>query len=805
MLVAWVLFPLVLLAVCLGCGLAVERLSGSRVQGALLLPVGLALVVVVATLATSRATTAPLTTAVVLVIALAGYASAWRRLRGLLPEPWTVAVGLGVFAVCAAPLVLSGNATFLGYFADSDPAFHFVLINWLMAHGRDLTGVPAISYSAVPNVLHQYIGTQYPMGADVALGAVRPLVGQDVAWIFQPYIAVVMSLGAVALHELLRGLVSSRPLRAACAFIAAQSGLAYAFYLQAGIKEIAAVLLIIVAVALMVDALRQPFRLRALAPLVIVGVAGLDVYSLTIVAWLGIPVAMFVGIAAWRVRHQVRRRMSRRAAAIAIAALVLVLALAAPVIGGASTFLTVELAVLGDKNALGNLAAPLQKWEVLGIWPNGDFRYPTQHYRTGYVLIGLAVAGAVLGVLWIIRRRALGPLMLLIGGGIPTALLLGRSSPYAASKVLMIFSITAVLTAMLGAAALHDAGRRVGAWMLAAAIAAGVLWTNALAFHDSSVAPQARFRELAAIGARYSGRGPAFYNLWDTFPVYFLRRESVSIPDTFAGPVPLRPGLPPHPFGLASLPWDPNELDFSFLESFRLLILGRSPVLSRPPANFRLVYQGNYYDVFQRTRAPLVLRHIPLSGGGVDASRLPSCQVITATAALANRDRARLAYVMRVSVPTLVPSRIAHQPQWAPDPIGGPGSPEFLSLGQSSGLLLGTVHVSAPGRYQVWLEGSLSRRIVVTIGGQLVGSIRHQIGTAGQFVPVGTVRLGAGNQLVEIQRPPSYYAPGNVVGGELLGPMLLTPDGAAPAVAEIAPRDARSLCGKPLEWLEIVR
>ena len=67
-----------------------------------------------------------------------------------------------------------------------------------------------------------------------------------------------MSLSAVALDELLRGVVSSRPLRAACAFIAAQSGLAYAFYLEASIKEVTVGLLITLTVVLVVQTLRRP-------------------------------------------------------------------------------------------------------------------------------------------------------------------------------------------------------------------------------------------------------------------------------------------------------------------------------------------------------------------------------------------------------------------------------------------------------------------------------------------------------------------------------------------------------------------
>lgn len=808
MVVVWVLFPLMLVAVCLGCGLTVNWASGGVMSGALFLPVGLALVIVAATLTTARADTASLTTPVVIVLALAGYGLSWRHWRRLRPDPWALAVGLGVFVICAAPLVLSGNATFLGYFVDSDPAFHFALTTWLLAHGRDLTGVPPVTNSAFLAVVHEYISTAYPFGADVALGAVRPLVGQDVAWIYQPYLAVIMAFGAVALDELLRGVVRVRPLRALCAFIAAQSGLAFAFYLEGSVKELAAALFLTVVVVLVVDLLRRPFRLRALIPLAVISVGGLDVYSVTILPWIGLPLAVLVVVAGWRERHLLGRGPGWRRAAVPAVAIVVLIAIAAPVIGGASTFSRAVSGTLSGPGALGNLAGPLKLWELLGIWPNGDFRFPALSYQNAYVLIGIALVAAVLGAAWMVRhrRRAFGPLLLLSTNGLAAVVLLSRSGPYASAKILMIFSVTAVLTAMLGAIALIDVGRRVEGGVLAAAIVTGVLWTNFLAYHDSSVAPQARFKELAAIDSRFSGKGPAFYDLWDTFAAYFLRDVSVSAPDTFAGPPPELAGLPSHPFGQASLQWDPNDLDQSFLQSFPLLILGRSPFVSRPPANYRLAYRGRYYDVWQRTSSPTVIRHIPFTSGGAEPAPPASCQTITATAAAAARDHARLAYVPLVSLPTLIPTKALHSRQWTPFTAGTPGTPsDYLALGQHAGDAADFVSVPVAARYQVWVGGSLSRPVNVVVGRRFVGSVSRQIGTAGQYVLVGTVNLTAGEQPVLVDRPPADLSPGNAVGGELLGPVVLVRGSAPPPVTEVAPSRARSLCGKRLEWLEIVR
>src|SRR5262249_37959660 len=160
-----------------------------------------------------------------------------------------------------------------------------------------------------------------------------------------------------------------------------------------------------------------------------------------------------------------------------------------------------------------NLSEPLQKWEVFGIWPSGDFRFPViTHYRITYALIGIAVASACLGALWVWHRRTFGPLLLIAGNSAAAAYLLTRASPYASAKVMAIFSVTVVFSAMLGAAALHDWGHRLEGWILASVLGVAVLWTNALGYHKSSVAPRDRLSELAQIGDRFAGQGPALYN-----------------------------------------------------------------------------------------------------------------------------------------------------------------------------------------------------------------------------------------------------------------------------------------------------
>jgi hypothetical protein len=72
-------------------------------------------------------------------------------------------------------------------------------------------------------------------------------------------------------------------------------------------------------------------------------------------------------------------------------------------------------------------------------------------------------------------------------------------------------------------------------------------------------------------------------------------------------------------------------------------------------------------------------------------------------------------------------------------------------------------------------------------------------------VHVGDVTLSAGEQPETIVRPSKNLSPGDGGTGERLGPLMLIRDSGPPAVSEIDPSHARSLCGRSLDWIEIVR
>ncbi|MGH3080537.1 MAG: hypothetical protein ACRDNH_05305 [Gaiellaceae bacterium] len=100
----WVVFPVVLAALSLGCGLIVERAARTRLPFELLLPTGFAAIVGVSLFATLSSKTARLALPAIFALAATGFAVASAsRLRRI--DPWAIAAAVGVFAAFAAPVV----------------------------------------------------------------------------------------------------------------------------------------------------------------------------------------------------------------------------------------------------------------------------------------------------------------------------------------------------------------------------------------------------------------------------------------------------------------------------------------------------------------------------------------------------------------------------------------------------------------------------------------------------------------------------------------------------------------------------
>ena len=175
-----------------------------------------------------------------------------------------------------------------------------------MTHGRDLAGLEPSTYLRVLDLLLIH---GYPLATFMPLGVGRRIVGGDALWLYQPTMAVMAAMLALALYELTSRLIASRPLRAVVALVAAQSALLYGYALWGGIKELGTAWAVPLLAAVVPLAVRSE-RLRQLLPLAVVTALLFGVLNAGALPWVA-PALLFAAVAIFR-RQRRRRHRARR-------------------------------------------------------------------------------------------------------------------------------------------------------------------------------------------------------------------------------------------------------------------------------------------------------------------------------------------------------------------------------------------------------------------------------------------------------------------------------------------------------------
>lgn len=772
MVAAWVLYPLVLLALCGGMGLLVDALCGRRLPGALVAPLGLAAIVVLGGFTTLTGATAHLTVPAICAGAVAGGALAARSWRFGRPDPWPAAAAAGVFLAFGAPVILSGQPTFAGYIKLDDTATWLALTDHVVSHGRDLSGLEPSSYRAT---LESNLPGGYPIGAFVPFGAAQRLTGGDLAWVFQPYLSFLAAMLALCLWQLV-GFVRSAPARAAAAFVAAQPALLYGYAMWGGVKELAAAAFVGLAVALSPAVLaadsehtrvgRKSDALSTVAPLALAAAALVGVLSLGGLVW----VTPLLAALAWIARRRLGPRLAAHRA-LAFAAALLLLVAPTLLAGGFNPFQS----GLTSESELGNLGDPLSPFQLLGIWPAGDLRLHPGSTLFTAILVALAILAAPAGLwgAWRSARRGGSGLALVLYATtlLACAAIFAVGSPWVDGKALATAAPAALLLALAGAAALARLDRPLGIG-LALVLAGGVLWSNVLAYGGVSLAPYDQLRELQRIGGEFAGQGPALMTEYNPYGArHFLRLEQGEGASELRNrQIPLRRGGEPEK-GEAV---DTDRIQPAALFAYRTLVLRRSPPASRPPWPYGLVAGGEYYEVWQQPAAASApVAFLPL-GGETEPAAAPSCGQVSALAARARRRGA---------------TRL----------LAAPASPFFDATD-------GPFLLPRRGRYEAWLGGSVRGSVDLYVDGRELGSARHQLENQGGFIPLGSSRLAAGAHRAKLRFGGADLHPGS--GGfprPAAGPLLFVPARALPPLSSVPLARAGGLCGRAWDWIEAVK
>ncbi len=730
-------YPVVLAFLCVGVGLLVDRLSGGLLPALLLPAVGAAGLIAVSQITTYIVAPAPATPYVMLAVALLGIALGRRRLMAF-ARAWRAHAGEAlllvlVYALALAPVLAAGRPTFSAYMTLADSALHMMGADFLIHHGQSWAHLDLRnSYGRFINV---YYAAGYPSGADTLFGGSSLLLGLPLIWTFQPFNALMLAIAAGPALLLASRTGLERGWAALAALTVVLPALVYAYELIGSIKEIAALALILCAGALVVANRRWVGAgPRGAIPLALVFAGGVSALGIAFGAWalaatLTLAVALVAQIAAGTLR-------ARRVVGLIAAGALVLLICALPTWSHLGGSLQVANAIASTANP-GNLHTPLRASQLLGVWLGAT--YTELPSGAGLMLtdasVALALILAAFGVVALLRSRRYAlvgwfALMLTVWLALDAF-----ASTWANAKTLMLTSSVVVLMAWAGIAAVRLSRARLFAPLLALVFVTGVLASDALQYHSSNLAPTARYEELAQVGRRFAGQGPALVTDFDEYSLYELRALDVGGAD-FAYPPPSIEAAA----GGYGRPVDLARVSPSALAAYPLIVTRRDPSAPDPPPLYRPAWQGVYYQVWRR---------------------IPP----------ARSHRAVLAAVRRGYLIT-VPLRHTVRPRnWV-------RSRKRILIG-GAGTLSATFALPYGGAWELWLKGDVMRPLTVRIDGRTLGTLGGQLDGNSLVVNVLTplrTSLGAGRHTLTLTRPGADLAPGDG-GAATLAAIFLVPVG----------------------------
>ena len=689
--------------------------------------------------------------------------------------------------------MLSGSWTWEGYNYTNDPANTLTTTWWILGHGAT---VPPAGVSTTLNVAGSLVDQGYPIAPHLFMGSIAPLAGIGLVAAYQPFIAFVAALAAAAFTQIARA-AGVRPWAAAAVgLFATGANLMYVYGSLGGLKELMTVAALATATAIACQVPARDWTYGLVAVFVVALAAIVPTLSTGGIAYAGllaiVPFSLAV-VAHAREPRERRRRLLRVLGQAAFGA-VCFLALTAFTLADAVRFgSTVETELSGTQ--LGQLLRPLPLGQIGGIWWADDWRLPVGAGATwtlNLVLLVLVFVAAALAVVLLLRRRRAPVLAGLFAVVAAIAVIGPQTSPYGESKLLVIATPFVLLMAGIGLGLL-GARLRVAGLVAAVAIAGGVLYTDAIAYRTVRLAPIERMEAMQDMAEASRGMGLVLHHDNDEWSKYFYRDSRVQSPGEIwwgVKPWDLRSG-----FAQVNQFYDLDTLKLSYVSGFRAIVTRNSPDGSRPPASFRPAHRNAFYQLWVRDPRTTVVSHMPLQGA-FSAQAEPRCAAVRRFARRQARPGDELVAARSGTNVVMTPLANGLAASWHPSPElrgaivpFGPGRAE-------------TAREMAGGRYRVWLQGSSGRPVYARIDGRRIGAMQ-QVNTTAQWTDVGEVTLPAGRHRLEIVRPGGSLAPGDAYGGQI-GPLALQP--ARPErLIRVAPGDADRLCGRPLDWIEVVR
>jgi hypothetical protein len=183
----------------------------------------------------------------------------------------------------------------------------------------------------------------------------------------------------------------------------------------------------------------------------------------------------------------------------------------------------------------------------------------------------------------------------------------------------------------------------------------------------------------------------------------------------------------------------------------------------------------------------------------VDPVAVPTCAEIEAIAERAEAAGGNLVADIRPAPIVARGDETLWPGLWLHDPAGHTITP--TTPGEATAKII----VDSSQRYDLWLGGTFTRGFEVSVDGKDLGSVENEPSSIGGYAPVGEVDLDAGVHEFVLTYPEPDLTPGsrdNIF--TQLQAISLQKQTPAPELATFSPEEARSLCGQPVDWVDIV-
>lgn len=738
-------------------GQAVLDLTGETSWSWLAPALGLATLIVLASLAVRLPGGGHVSLAVLVLVA--GAAAVRLRRRARRPRGVGVVVGAITLLGTGIPFLANGRVGLLGVSFNNDLAVHLAWAEHLRS--------PALAglYDLPPG---------YPLGPHALVASIGAVgIGTDLTFVgLLIAVPIVTALAALSALEDV-----PRPLRIMVAPLVGLAYLTAAYYAQGAFKETIQALLVLTFALALRGALErfETAGARAAVPLGLLAAACVYNYSYYGLGWLLATTGIWVALEAVAGRPRLRlstllrdRRLLLSPALVASAVVLVALLPELPRVLALFEELSLSPAAEGAiaVDNIGNLAGPISSFEAFGLWPRDDFRFSPPDLFRGGMLAAVGLGVAIFGGLWWLRRRDLSvPAAVASCALVYLTVREGGESAYVVAKALVVPAPLIMLMGgralLQGRALLRDSGLvRLG---VASVFVGGAGWSSFLALESALVGPREHGAELGSLRPLLEGRDTLFLG-YDDFFAWQLRGVPVSNPATFSrvSPVLLRPEKP----WAYGEPFDFDSVQPRYLDRFDFVVATRTSYASRPPSNFRWVRDTASYRVWRRqgpTTPRAVLSEDPAPGATLDCSSPEGKEL----------------------------SRRAGRAGVTGTPVVGKG-PASLGSGRSASIALDL----PPGDWDVSLQYTSPHALSVSSPGGRTAKLPANLDRPGPFWPLGPVRSAGGNAGLTVSvasapllRPPSHVAS--------IGAVVAMPR-AAPEVVSL-----RRACGRYVDWYEL--